>query len=159
MLKGQKVVHALYGIGQIEQVEEKKILGTIAKYATISFQNDRLKILVNMDQKNELLRELITKKDVPKIYRFLKNCKNILPVKSSDRYNVNLEKLKGADIYKLAEVIKDLAMLSREKKLTPKELSMLKQSKKMMSLEISYVTGKDEEEIESILDTTLKSDS
>lgn len=149
---GQKVMHPLYGIGTVEKIEEKNLLGKSGKFSVISFQGDRLKMMINMDQKSNLIRNLISKEEVPKVLRFLKECKSAFPPKSSERYNINLKKIKSANIYQLAEVIKDLTYLSKEKRLSPKEMNMLRQSKKMLSTEFSYVTSMPQEEAESIIE-------
>lgn len=149
---GQRVMHALHGIGMVEKVVEKNILGSRNKFHVISFQNDRLKIMVNLNQRPTLIRHLINQEEIPKVLRFLKECKSELPPKSSERYNVNLKKIKTADIYQLAEVVKDLTDLSKVKKLSPKELAMLKQTKKMLSSEFSYVSKITPEEMDTTID-------
>lgn len=151
-----KVVHALYGLGVVEDVEEKNILGKTNRYAVISFQSDRLRVMVNLDKENKLIRGLISQDEVPRILDFLKTCKSELPIKFSDRFNINLTKIKSADVYQLVEVIKDLSSLSREKKLTPKELGMLRDTKKMLSSEISFVSAQPQEEMEELIDNYSK---
>ena len=152
----QKVIHALYGLGTVEKIEEKSILGKLNRYAVIAFHNERMQIMVNLEQKSELIREPIAKDDVPKILDFLKECKAPLPVKSPDRFNINMNKIKSADIYKLVEVIKDLAGLAKEKKLTPKELSMLKQSQKMLCNEMCLVSEMTSLEVEDLVERYSK---
>src|SRR5437762_1755967 len=134
---GEKVLHPLHGVGVVETIEEKTILEKIARFSTISFQNDRLKIMVNLDQGNNLIRHLVSHDEVPKVISFLRECKVNLAVKSSEHYNINLKKIKSGDPYQLAEVIRDLSDLSRVKKLSPKEAAMLKQTKKLLSTEFS----------------------
>lgn len=155
---GQKVIHPLHGVGVVEMVEEKLILGKVNQFAVISFQNDRLKIMVNLNQSNTLIRNLVNKDEVPKVLKFLRRCKSDLPVKSSERYNINLKKIKSADVYQVAEVIKDLSDLSVVKKLSPKELAMLKQTKKLLSTEFSYITEMTPEEIELMIDESCRVD-
>jgi CarD family transcriptional regulator len=153
---GQKVIHPLHGVGVVERIEEKIILGKCSQFAVISFQNDRLKIMINLNQSNSLIRDLVGKEEVPKVLKFMKRCKSELPAKSSERYNINLKKIKSADIYQVAEVIKDLSDLSTIKKLSPKELSMLKQTKKLLSTEFSYITEMTPEEIEEMIDQSCR---
>ena len=62
----------------------KTILEKIARFSTISFQNDRLKIMVNLDQGNNLIRHLVSHDEVPKVISFLRECKVNLAVKSSE---------------------------------------------------------------------------
>jgi len=152
---GQKVMHPLYGLGNVEKKEVKKINGVKCSFYIISFQNDRLKIMVNSEQKNEMIRNLISRKEIPKVLKFLKSPSNGVNINSADRYNINMKKIKTANIYQLAEVIKDLIELSKVKKLTPKEQAMLKDSKKMMSAEFSYVANKPQEFMESLIEESL----
>lgn len=155
---GQNVMHPLYGIGAVEKIEEKEILGKVNIFSIISFQNDRLKIMVNMEQKNNLIRNLIIRDEIPKVLEYLKTCKTELPTKSSERYNINLKKIKSSDVYQLAEVIKDLTCLSKEKKLTPKELNLLKQSKKMLGMEFAHVSNVSQEDAEMMIEASCKFD-
>lgn len=154
--KGQKVIHPLHGIGVIEKIEEKFVLGETAKFQVISFNNNKLKIMLKLDQQNPLIRNLVGKDEIPRVLKFLKTCTNSLPRNSSERYNINLNKIKTSDIYKLAEVIKDLSDLSKIKKLSPKELSMFKQSKKMLSAEFSCVANVSQEEMDSLIEKCFK---
>ncbi len=155
---GSKVIHPLHGLGTVEKVEEKTILGQVSQFACISFQNDRLKIMVNLEQRNSMIRPLIEADEIVRVMEHLRNCEGNLPTKSSERYNINLRKIKSCDIYQLAEVVRDLTGLSREKKLSPKEQQMLKQSRKMLSVEFGYVTSRDEEEMEAVIDATCRNE-
>jgi CarD family transcriptional regulator len=153
---GKKVAHALYGIGTVEAKEEKYILGKTIEFFAISFQNDRLKIMVNSSQRSEFIRELMTCEEVPRVLNFLRTFKSGTQVKSSERFNLNLNKIKSTDPYKLTEVIKALTDLSKTKKLTPKELNMLKQSKGMLCGEICMVTNTPLEEVEALVEKAAK---
>ena len=153
---GKKVIHALYGVGTVEAREEKEILGKTSEFYSIAFQNGRLKIMVNSAQRNEFIRDLISADEVPRVLNFLKTFKSPIPVKSPERFNLNLNKIKSTDLYKLIEVIKDLTDLSRNKKLTPKELNMLKQSKVQLCEEITCVTQWPQEEVEETVEKAAK---
>lgn len=105
-----------------------------------------------------MIRPLIDADEIERVMEHLRNCEGNLPTKSSERYNINLRKIKSCDIYQLAEVVRDLTGLSREKKLSPKEQQMLKQSRKMLSVEFGYVTSRDEEEMEAVIDATCRNE-
>ncbi|MHB2019590.1 MAG: CarD family transcriptional regulator [Candidatus Xenobia bacterium] len=153
---GEKVLHPLHGVGVVETIEERAILEKIAKFSTISFQGDRLKIMVNLDQGNNMIRHLVNQSEVPKVIDFLKDCRVNLAVKSSERYNINLKKIKTGDPYQLAEVIRDLSDLSRVKKLSPKEAAMLKQTKTLLSSEFAQVTEVSVDDYTNILENAVK---
>ena len=103
-----------------------------------------------------MIRRLITKEDIPKLFDYLREYKTDLPVKSPERYNINMKKIKSTDIKMLIQVIKDLVTLSKSKKLTPKEVSMLKQSKKTLASEIAFVLSITEETASEKIDLTCR---
>lgn len=153
---GQRVVHPLHGIGTVEQIEEKNILGKTSRFSVIHFTNDRLKIMVNLDQDANLIRTLISKEEVKKVMEVMKNKAANIPARSSERFTLNMKKIKSADIYQMAEVIRDLSDLNKKKKLSRKEQTMLKQAKKIFCSEVSYVGKISQEEAEALLDKTVK---
>ncbi len=149
-------MHPLHGIGTVEEIEEKNILGQTSRFSVIHFDKDRLRIMVNLDQKTNLIRGLIRRDEVNKILDYMKKSNASLPARASERYNLNLKKIKSADIYKMAEVIRDLTDLNRQKKLSRKEQTMLKQAKKIFCSEVSFVREISEEEAEALVDQTVK---
>lgn len=153
---GAFVLHPLHGIGRIEKFENKEILGQSCEFAVISFQNDKLRIMVNLNQKESMFRNLISNEDIPVVLSYIKSFESEIPLKSTDRYNLNMKKIKSADILMLAQVIKDLTSLGRVKKLTPKELDMLKQSKKTMATEFAFVSSIPIEDAETMLEESCR---
>ncbi|MCD4783867.1 MAG: hypothetical protein K8T10_08590 [Candidatus Eremiobacteraeota bacterium] len=155
---GQKVIHPLHGIGTVKKIEEKEILGKIGRFSEIYFNNDRLKIMVNLELNKSLIRGLVSQDEIPKVFKYMKKCNNKLPLRSSERYNFNMKRIKSSDIYNLAAVIKDLSELKKSKKLSAKEESMLKQTRKILSSEVSFVKEISEEEAEKLIDQVVKED-
>lgn len=150
--KGMKVVHHLYGVGRVEKVEAKSILGKTQRFSEVSFQEGKLRIMVNLDQTQSLIRSLIRADEVPKVLRFIGKYSPVKSVKSSERYVENMKKIKTADVYKFVEVIKDLTDLSKIKKLTPKEQEMLDQSKHILTDEFCLVKSISKEKAENMID-------
>jgi RNA polymerase-interacting CarD/CdnL/TRCF family regulator len=153
---GGVVMHPVYGIGHVESREERKVGTEIYNFAIVSFQNEKLKMTINVNLQKNTIRRLINKEDIPKLLDYLREYKTDLPVKSPERYNINLKKIKSTDIKMLIQVIKDLVTLSKSKKLTPKEVSMLKQSKKTLASEIAFVLSITEEKADEKIDLTCR---
>jgi CarD family transcriptional regulator len=152
---GQKVMHPLHGIGEVETIEEKSILGQTNQFSVIHFTGDRLRIMVNLDQKT-MIRNLISTDDVQNVFESMKEYTGNLPARSSERYNINMKKIKSADINQMAEVIKDLSELARKKKLSRKEQTLLRQAKKIFCCELSYVNRISAEEAEALVDSKVE---
>lgn len=144
---GDKVVHTIHGLGTIDSIEEKSILGQVARFAVLSFQDDRLRILVNLSQQNSPIRPAIRREQVDEVLEYLRTWRSDLPSAWSTRRNINLEKVKSCDIFRLSEVVKDLIALSHEKKLTDIQQAMLDRSLANLAAELSYVSGRDEAEM------------
>ena len=153
---GGFVMHPIYGIGHVENIEERRVETELYNFATVSFQNEKLKMTINTNLQKNMIRRLITKEDIPKLFDYLREYKTDLPVKSPERYNINMKKIKSTDIKMLIQVIKDLVTLSKSKKLTPKEASMLKQSKKTLASEIAFVLSITEETASEKIDLTCR---
>jgi CarD family transcriptional regulator len=148
-----KIVHSLHGVGTVESTEDRTILGKSTRFAVISFQEDRLKIMINLDQRNPMIRPLMTAEQVEEVMERLKNhtCDTIIS-KSTQRYSVNLQKIKSGEVKALCEVIKELTGLLEEKRLTQKELTLLEQSRKVLAAELSQVTNRSEQDIKEWID-------
>lgn len=150
-----QVVHSLHGVGTVESVETKELLGKETRFATITFQDDRLKIMVNLDGRNQMLRPLMTHGEVEQVLSHMGSHINEAVVsKSTHRYNLNLQKIKSGDVTSLCEVIKELTTLLEEKRLTQKEHSMLEQSRKILASELSEVRKRPQEEMIELISQT-----
>ena len=147
---GSKVIHSLHGLGVVESNEEKVILGSVSRFAILAF--DRLQIMANVDQRNNMVRALISMDEVPGVLEYLKICDAELPTNYTKRYNMNLEKVKSGEIRQLCEVIKSLARLGRSKKLGHKDQNMLERARKVLAQEHSYVTDVDAENMEQVIE-------
>ncbi len=152
---GSKIVHALHGVGSVESIEEKTILNKVTRFSVICFEQPALKIMVNVDGKNNMIRPLIEPSEVDRVMDHLKNFTSPgLISKSTQRYHVNLLKIKSGEVFPLCEVIKELTGLVEDKKLTQKEQTMLEQSRRILAAELSEVTKRAEAEMEQLIDQT-----
>lgn len=149
---GSKVIHPLHGLGVVESIENEMILGQDVSSACIVFDDNKLKIKINLSLKNSIIRPLIDEADIDKVIEYLKSQPGILPVRSSDRYALNMKKLKSGDIYQLAEIVRDLTAYSLDHKLPPKEAQILKQARHTIAAEFGYIKNQNEEIIDSDID-------
>ena len=153
---GSKVFHSLHGVGTVLSIEEKVVLGQPTKFSVSSFGDDGLKIMVNLNKKERMIRPLLEEEEVPKVFEHLESWDSDLPSKAPTRYNSNLGKLKSGDIFALCEVIKGLTALSETRKLSPKDQTMLEQTRKNLAEELSLVRDVASEEMEEIIDRACR---
>ncbi|MDO5296668.1 MAG: CarD family transcriptional regulator [bacterium] len=149
---GSQVIHPIHGLGIVQSLEEQEIMGQKGVFACIYFAEAKLSINVRAEGEGSMIRPLISSSEMQKVLEYLKVPSDSVPAKSSDRYNVNIKKLKSNDIYKLAEVVRDLTILSLERKLSPKEQNMLKQTRKAMAIEFACLTNQTADYYENEID-------
>ncbi|MCA9793120.1 MAG: hypothetical protein KC910_15030 [Candidatus Eremiobacteraeota bacterium] len=150
---GMKVVHSLHGLGIVEALEEKTILGSVTRMASLSFQDGRLQMMVNVSSSNSLIRPVIDCREVEAVMDTLRRNRTDIPRRANERYPINLAKIKSGNVHQLCEVVKELTVV---KKITPKEHTMLKQARRILSDELACVTGCDADEMEKIVDHTCR---
>lgn len=153
---GSKVFHSLHGVGTVVSIEEKVVLGQPTTFSVSTFGDDGLKIMVNLNKKEKMIRPIIQQDEVPKVFDHLENWDSDLPSKAPTRYSMNLTKLKSGDIFALCEVIKGLTALSETRKLSPKDQIMLEQTRKNLAQELGLVREVEIEEMEEIIDRACR---
>ncbi|OIP66046.1 MAG: CarD family transcriptional regulator [Nitrospirae bacterium CG_4_9_14_3_um_filter_53_35] len=154
---GNTVVYPSHGLGIIESIEEKNLMGTKQKFYILKIMEKGTRIMIPCDNAEKVgLREVIPSNDVRKVVKVLKEKpKTILP-NWNKRYRESVEKIKSGSIYEVAAVFRNLSLLSKDKELSFGEKKMLCETKHLISSEISRAKGITEQQAEKILDTALK---
>jgi CarD family transcriptional regulator len=139
---GDKVVYPMHGAGVIEAIEEKEILGEKQQYYVIKMPIGNMKVMIPMGKVSNLGIRLVvdmpTLEDVLLIFHHGESDK-LLPW--SQRYRINMDKIKTGDIQKGAEVVRDLMRRSKEKVLTTNERNMLDNAQRILISEVVLVKG------------------
>jgi CarD family transcriptional regulator len=154
---GKTVVYPSHGLGVIEAIEEKKMMGKKQKFYILMIMEKGTRIMIPCDNAEKVgLREVIQSNDVRKVVKILKEKpKNILP-NWNKRYRDSLDRIKSGSIYEVATVFRNLSLLSKDKELSFGEKKMLCETRHLISSEISQAKGISEKQAEKILDTALK---
>lgn len=71
------------------------------------------------------------------------------------RYRDNMDKLKAGDIFKVAEVVRNLMRTGRDKGLSAGETKMLHNAKQILISELILACGFSEEEAEKLIEETV----
>jgi len=99
------------------------------------------------------LREIIGRKEVPKLYSILKRRDVMIENQTwNRRYREYMEKIKTGSVYEVAEVYRDLLMLKTEKDLSFGERKMLDTARTLLVKEISLAKKVAEAQIERDLE-------
>jgi len=150
---GDLAVYPAQGVGVIEAIENREVMGNKQQYYIMKIMGNGMKIMIPMDSAQAVgLRELITAREIPKIYAILRN-KNVTIDKQTwnKRYREYLEKIKTGSVYEIARVLRDLLILKSDKNLSFGERKMMDTAKSLLIKEISIASNSDEAKIEEDL--------
>lgn len=155
--KGDTVVHPEHGAAVIEELKDREFLGEKKKYLVLRVVYGDLTLSIPVESAEEVgLRQVVSKNEVKKILKVLAEDETTMAANWSRRYKNNLEKLHSGDPYEVAEVLRNLAIREREKGLSAGEKRMIQKARQILISEVSYATGKTEEDAETMIDDVLE---
>lgn len=137
---GDKVIYPNHGLGVVEKVEEKTILGTTCGFFHLRILSNETTVLVpvaNVD--NVGLRRAITDEEVERLFQLLGDGKIDNHQNWKGRFKDNSDKMRTGSIYDMADVLKSLTFLAKSKSLSFREKRMLDRAKSLIISEISEV--------------------
>lgn len=154
---GKTVVYPSHGLGVIEAIEEKKLMGKKQKFYILKIVEKGTRIMIPCENADKVgLREVIQSNEVRKVVKILKEKPgNILP-NWNKRFRDSVERIKSGSIYEVATVFRNLSLLSKNKELSFGEKKMLCETRHLISSEISEAKGITEKQAEKILETAMQ---
>ena len=149
---GDVVCYPMHGVGTIEAIEDREVLGSVSSYYVLRFLLGKMTALVPVDSAEKVgLRYVVSAEEFDRVIDFLK----LDPCDENDnwnkRYRDNYDKLRGGDIYDVADVVKCLRRREEEKGLSAGERKMLGGAKQVLVAELAAASGKETEEVFDII--------
>jgi CarD family transcriptional regulator len=136
---GDKVSHPAFGVGNVKNIEEKKVLGKKEKYYILKLMVNEMTLMVPVNKAEEIgLRYIIDPKTVPEVL-------NVLSGKMDDEMDGNYkqriksqtEMVDSGDILKVAQVVKNYIHRDSREKLSSTEKGLYDRANKILEGEIS----------------------
>jgi CarD family transcriptional regulator len=151
---GDLAVYPAHGVGVIERVESREVSGSSQDFYVMRILENDMIIMIPIKNVNNVgLREIIGRKEVPKLYSILRKREVMIENQSwNRRYREYMEKIKTGSVYEVAEVYRDLLMLKSEKDLSFGERKMLDTARTLLVKEISLAKKVAEAQIERDLE-------
>ena len=154
---GDKVIYPNHGLGIVERVEEKTILGTTCGFFHLRIVANDTTVLVPVANVDGVgLRKAITDEEVNRIFDLLGDGKIDNHQNWKGRFKDNSDKMRTGSIYDMADVLKSLTFLSKSKSLSFREKRMLDRAKALIISEISEVMRQKALEVEAQVDRALE---
>jgi CarD family transcriptional regulator len=155
---GQKVVYPNHGVSIVEDIANDAIDGVEQKYYHLRVLANDSKVMVpeeNLDLVG--LRPLCQTKDIRELFAILEDG-NIDTYKDwKGRYKQNLDKMKTGQLRDVAEVLKNLRLVSQKKSLSFREKKMYERAKYFIVSEVAHVKKISLEEGEKLVEKSLSS--
>ncbi|HRX14711.1 MAG: transcriptional regulator [Spirochaetes bacterium] len=154
--KGEKVVYPMHGVGLIDEIEDKEVLGQTTKYYIIQIINSGMKVMIPVDKAEEVgLRKIISKSEIKKALSHLSSGETIKENDWKLRYQNNIEKVKSGSIFQVAEVARDLFRRGREKELSIMERKLYENAYNLVMHEVALTKNVDIEEAGDLVSEAL----
>jgi CarD family transcriptional regulator len=154
---GDKVIYPNHGLGIVERIEEKTILGTTCGFFHLRIVSNDTTVLVpvaNVD--NVGLRKAISDEEVDRLFTLLSDGRIDNHQNWKGRFKDNSDKMRTGSIYDMADVLKSLTFLSKSKSLSFREKRMLDRARALIVSEVSEVMREKALEIEQRVDRALE---
>lgn len=154
---GDKVIYPNHGLGVVEKVEEKTILGTTCGFFHLRILSNDTTVLVpvaNVD--NVGLRRAIDDDEVERLFSKLGDGKIDNHANWKGRFKDNSDKMRSGSIADMADVLKSLTFLAKSKSLSFREKRMLDRAKSLIVSEVSEVMRVTPGDIENRVETALE---
>jgi CarD family transcriptional regulator len=154
---GDLAVYPAHGVGEIQAIESRVINGEKHDFYIMKVLENGMVIMIPLSNVDSVgLRDIISKKDVVKVYDVMKSRKDGLPDNQTwnRRYREYMDKIKTGSLFDVAEVFRDLFLLKLTKDLSFGERKLYDTAQILLVRELSTAKNTDEDtilaEIESL---------
>ena len=154
---GDKVIYPNHGLGIVERIEEKTILGTTCGFFHLRIVANDTTVLVPVANVDGVgLRKAIDDAEVERLFSLIGDGKIDNHQNWKGRFKDNSDKMRTGSIYDMADVLKSLTFLSKSKSLSFREKRMLDRAKALIISEVSEVMRLKALEVEEQVDRALE---
>ncbi len=153
---GAKIVHPMHGAGTIQKIEEKKILGVVKQYYILKLPCNDMSVMIPVDAEASVgIRKIVDEETIKDAIRVLRQDSTKMDKNWNRRYRENMEKLKTGNILAVAEVVRNLMRVSREKNLSSGEAKMLANARQILISEIILSCRISQKEAEKLVEDAV----
>ena len=154
---GDKVIYPNHGLGVVQGIETKTILGTTCGFYHLRMVANETTVLVPVDNVDGVgLRRAIDDEEIERLFSLLGDGKIDNHQNWKGRFKDNSDRMRTGSIYDVVEVLKSLTFLARSKNLSFREKRMLDRAKFLVVSEISEVSHEVTIMVEEKVDRALE---
>ena len=155
---GDKIVYPMHGVGEIDGIEKKVVLGKRNEYYMITIISNGMKVMIPVNNAKEIgIRGIIPKKDIKKVVAILSTEASSIEEDWKLRYQNNIDKVKSGSIYEVSEVARDLFKRGNEKELSIMERKLYENAYQLITYEVAMSKSIPIDEAGNIVSEALSS--
>jgi CarD family transcriptional regulator len=155
---GDQVIHWVYGLGEIIQLDEKELSGKTRKYYVVQTSDLTLWVPRNKTGEN-CLRFPTPARDFQTLFRILASPPEPLSPDRFVRKTQLTERLQDRTLESVCRVVRDLVYCKRTRKINENDLSVLARARTFLlnewSVALSVPVQQAEQELSNLLETNL----
>ena len=153
---GDKVIYPNHGLGVIQQIETKTIMGTTCGFYYLRMANETT-VLVPVDNVDGVgLRGAVNDDEIARLFSLLGDGKIDSHQNWKGRFKDNSDRMRTGSIYDVVEVLKSLTFLAKSKSLSFREKRMLDRARFLVVSEVSEVMRETAPAIEAQVERALE---
>lgn len=154
---GQKVVYPNHGVSVVEEISSAKFDEIEQTLYHLRLLSNNSKVMVPKDNLDLVgLRPLGDKAQIQTLFEILEDGQIDTYKDWKGRYKQNLDKMKTGQLREVAEVLKNLCLVSQKKSLSFREKKMYERAKYFIVSEVAQVKALDEMEAEKLVEDSLE---
>lgn len=156
---GDTVVHPHHGAAVVESLEQRELGGQVRDYLVLQLTFGDLTLMVPADSCDDVgIRDVVDPSGVQQVLTILRSPEDKAAKNWSRRFKANQERLRSGDIFRIAEVVRNLATRRYSSGLSAGERRMLSKAKQLLVSELTVAMGTDEQGVEAELTRILVED-
>lgn len=153
---GDKIVYPMHGAGVIDSIEKIEFMGEEKEYYILKMPIGEMDISIpSENMKDSNIRSIITKEEGLKVLEILDDKPTQMNSNWTKRYRENQEILKTGDIYEIAKMVRNLAILDTDKGLSTTEKKLLNRARRILASELVMAGSLEKEEAEKMIDESI----
>ncbi len=153
---GDKIVYPMHGAGIIDSIEKKEFLGEEKEYFILKMPIGDMDISIPTSKINDMnIRDVISKEEGDKVLEILDDDPTKMDTNWTKRHRQNQEILKAGDVFDLARMVRNLAILDKDKGLSTTEKKLLNRSRRILASELVMAGSLKKEEAEAMIDESI----
>ena len=153
---GDKLVYPNHGVGIVETIGESLLDGRAHPCYQVRLLENNSRVVVPVGNSERVgLRPLTRRQDVTVVFRVLEDGTFQSNGDWKGRFKQNLDKMRSGRLSEIADVLKNLNWVQKQKTLSFREKKMYERARYLIVSEIAHVNGAPQEEVEREVERAL----